>query len=330
MKIKIGILISFLLLVISCKNSTVKTPTRIVGNALGTTFSILYIDSENRVFESEIDSIFHSINKSLSTYIPTSDISKINAGDTTVTIDANFKEVFYKAEKIYKETDGIFDPTIGILVNAWGFGPGDEIENLDSLKIKELLKYVGFNKVSLTEGKVKKQYPEIYFDFNAIAKGFTVDILGRFLEHKDIQNYLVEIGGEVRARGKNFEKLWTIAIENPNFDGSRSFAKTISLDNQSIATSGNYRKYKIDENGKKYVHTINPKTGLANENNMLSASVIASLDCADVDGYSTSLMAMGFENAIEFLKEHQELTVFLIYLDKDNTIKTYQSKGINN
>ncbi len=301
------------------------------GNAIGTTFTIRYLDSGTIKFESTIDSLISALNKSVSTYIPTSYISRINTGDTTVVVDAIFEEVFTKSEKIYTETNGAFDPTIGILVNAWGFGPEDAVKNLDSAKIKELLKFVGFNKVSITNKRVKKLYPEIYFDFNAIAKGYLVDIIGRLLEQNAIENYLVEIGGEIRARGVNEKGIfWKIAIENPSVDFSRSFATVIQLNNESMATSGNYRKYRVSESGKKYVHTINTKTGYATERNLLSASVISKADCADVDGYATAFMAMGLEKTKAFLQKHTELKAFLIYADENGEIKTYKSKNFDN
>jgi len=301
------------------------------GNAIGTTFSIRYLDASKTNFEIKIDSLIKAINKSTSTYIPTSDISKINKGDTTVVVDSYFREVFEKSEKIYKESNGDFDPTIGVLVNAWGFGPEDRVENLDSIKIKELLKFVGFDKVKIENGKVVKQYPEIYFDFNAIGKGYLVDVVGRLFEQFQIKNYMVEIGGEIRARGVNEKNIpWRIAIENPNFDGSRSFATTIQLYDESMATSGNYRKYRVADDGQKYVHTINTKTGYASESNLLSASVIAKTDCADVDGYATAFMAMGLEKSQEFLKVHKELKAFLIYVDENGEMKTYKSENFDN
>jgi len=331
---KINILKNYIFLLlfigfVSCnKENTLKT---IEGNAIGTTFSIKYFDDSNTIFETKIDSIIKAVNKSVSTYIATSDISKINNGDTTVVIDAVFKEVFNKSSKIYVETDGIFDPTIGILVNAWGFGPEKQIENLDSVKIKELLKFVGFNKVSLVDGKIKKLYPEIYFDFNAIAKGSLVDEISKLFEANNILNYMVEIGGEIRARGINQNgEAWKIAIENPNIDGTRSFMTTIQLHNESMATSGNYRKYRIADDGKKYVHTINTKTGYAIESNLLSTSVISKSDCADVDGYATAFMSMGLEKSKAFLKAHGELKAFLIYADENGELQTFKSVNFDN
>ncbi len=295
------------------------------GDAIGTTFTIRYLNPDNKNLDIKIEDIIKKVNKSISTYIPTSDISKINKGDTSIVVDAYFKEVFSKSARIYKETKGEFDPTVGVLVNAWGFGPEKQIKNMDSTKVKELLKYVGFDKVSLKNNKISKQYPQTYFDFNAIAKGYLVDLVGRMFENNKIPNYMVEIGGEIRARGINqLGTPWRIAIENPNTDGTRSINTNIKLLNESIATSGNYRKFRIAKNGKKYVHTINPLTGFATPSNLLSASVISESDCADVDGYATAFMAMGFEKAKAFLKKHQELKAFLIYAD-NNKMKTYKT-----
>ncbi|MDO9138502.1 MAG: FAD:protein FMN transferase, partial [Lutibacter sp.] len=304
---------ALLLLFLSCESP--KNDLKVIeGNAIGTTFTVRYLDAGSNNYEFKIDSLIAAINKSASTYIPTSDLSKINKGDTSVFADANLQEVFIKSERIYRETDGAFDPTVGILVNAWGFGPEKPIENLDSLKIQELLKFVGFDKVKLLNGKIKKLYPEIYLDFNAIAKGYLVDMLSRMFEKNGIANYMVEIGGEIMARGQNEKGLpWKIAIENPNTDGTRSFATVIELKDESMATSGNYRKFKVKEDGTKYVHTINPKTGFAKESNLLSASVISKSDCADVDAYATAFMEMGFEKSKAFLKNHPELKAFLIY-----------------
>ncbi|MFK5958093.1 MAG: FAD:protein FMN transferase [Lutibacter sp.] len=319
-----------LFLFISCNESENKLKI-LKGNAIGTTFSIRYLSESNLTFEVKIDSLIQAINKSVSTYIPTSDISKINKGDTTVIVDHFFKEVFLKSEKIYKETNGEFDPTVGILVNAWGFGPEKPIKNLDATKIKDLLTFVGFNKVKLNNNNISKLYPEIYFDFNAIAKGYLVDVVGRLFEQYGIENYMIEIGGEIRARGVNqHEEFWRIAIENPNENGTRSFAITIQLHNESMATSGNYRKYRTDDDGNKYVHTINAKTGYATESNLLSASVISKSGCADADGYATAFMAMGLEKSKEFLKNHTELKVFLIYANEKGEMQTYKSASFNN
>ena len=317
---KIYLFLSILFL-ISCTKEPVKYQ-KLSGNAFGTTYNIIYKDSLNRSFEKQIDSLVYLVNKSMSIYLKNSDISKINKGDTTIVVDDYFKEVFIKSQRIFKETDGYFDPTVGILVNAWGFGPGKAIENLTDLKVDSLMQFVGFDKVKLAGRKIIKENPAIYFDFNAIAKGYGIDVIGRYFENQNCENYLIELGGEIRARGVNdLGDVWHVAIENPNTDGTRSIAEVVSLENKAMASSGNYRKFKIDKNGRKFVHTMNAKTGYAKASNLLAATVIADLDCADVDGYATSFMAMGFEKAKVFLEKHPELTAHLIYVDENGQTK---------
>jgi thiamine biosynthesis lipoprotein len=245
-------------------------------------------------------------------------------------VDPYFIEVFNKAGRISAESDNAFDPTIGILVNAWGFGPGPAIPDMDSLKVDSLMQTVGFYRLKLNRGKLIKPSPNTFLDFNAIAKGYGVDVIGRFLEGKGVQDYLVEIGGEIRARGVNEKgQPWKVAIEAPNFDGSRSFQTIIELNNESIATSGNYRKFKVDSiTGEKYAHTIDPRTGYPSKSNLLSASVIGSMDCANADGYATAFMAMGLLHAQAYLQNHKRMKAFLIYTDADGQIKTYKTSNL--
>jgi len=325
-----AILFLLVLNFISCKKDIDQHPIKLNGFAFGTTFKITYFSEEDQEFSKEMDSLFHLLNKSLSTYITTSDISKINQGDSSITVDSYFEEVYKKSLRIYNETNGIFDPTIGILVNAWGFGP-KKIDTLpNAAKVNELLNLVGFDKIELKDGRIIKKHDSIFFDFNAIAKGYAVDIASRYLESKNITDYLVEIGGEIRSRGINKRKNapWEMGIENPNFDGSRSINKIVNLNNASTATSGSYRKFKLDTvTGKKYAHILNAKTGYPVQNSLLSATVIAKLDCADVDGYATALMAMSFEDAISFLAKHPELKGFLIYSDVNGTLESYSTSN---
>jgi len=314
----------------SCEKEGQKEFKQLEGLALGTSFHITMDDGSGQVSESDIDSIIHAMNRSLSTYIPNSDISRINKGDTLVLVDELFQEVFEKSARIFIETDGAFDPTIGTLVNAWGFGPGDPIEDMGQKHVDSLLVFVGFQKLTMQNSRLIKMYPEMYLDFNANAKGFAVDVIGRFLEQQGVLNYLVEIGGEIRARGKNAKnKIWRVAIEKPNFDGSRSFQTIIALDNEAIATSGNYRKFKIDAStGEKYAHTIDTKTGYPSKSNLLSASVIGEIDCADVDAYATAFMAMGLEKTKAFLNQHNELKAFLIYGDENGALQTFTTNNL--
>jgi thiamine biosynthesis lipoprotein len=324
-KIKKLILSLTMVIIINSCSKIKPKENNLEGSVFGTSFHITYLDKNDIDYSLQIDSLFQLVNHSLSTYDPNSDISKINNGDSTIIVDAYFKEVYTKAKRIYNETGGVFDPTIGVLVNAWGFGPGKEFEKLNDKNIKELLFLVGYNKVKLIDGRVMKQQARIFLDYNAIAKGYGIDIISRFIESKAIKNYMVEIGGEVRVRGKNGKNnFWRIGIEEPNFNGTRSLQQVVQLKNESMATSGNYRKFKIDAvTGQKYAHTIDTKTGYTAKRDVLSASVISSIDCADVDGYATAFMAMGFEKTKTFVKSHPELKVFLIYLDENGETKSY-------
>lgn len=323
---KKSLLLFLTVLLFSCSTKKETQIIKYEGFVFGTTYHITLVTEQKTDYQKAIDSLFFLVNKSLSTYIPTSDISKINSGDSTIIVDALFTEVFQKSKRIFKETDGYFDPTVGNLVNAWGFGPKDSKQEMDSVEVQKMMQFVGLDKVQLNNGVIQKQFKEIYLDFNSIAKGFGIDVVGRFFEGNNIQNYLVEIGGEIRARGKNKkENYWKVAIEKPNTDGTQSFLTAIQLENASMATSGNYRKFRITKEGKKQVHTVNPKTGFAKESNLLSASVIAASDCADVDAYATAFMAMGFEQTKEFLKKHNALKVVLIYLNKKNSIEEYRN-----
>lgn len=320
------LLLLFAVLLFSCSSKKETQIIKYEGFVFGTTYHITLVTEQKTDYQKSIDSLFFLVNKSLSTYIPTSDISKINSGDSTIIVDALFAEVFQKSKRIFKETDGYFDPTVGNLVNAWGFGPRDTKQEMDSLEVQGMMQFVGLDKVQLKNGVIQKQFKEIYLDFNSIAKGFGIDVVGRFFESNNIQNYLVEIGGEIRARGKNKKgNYWKVAIEKPNTDGTQSFLTAIQLENASMATSGNYRKFRITKEGKKQVHTVNPKTGFAKESNLLSASVIATSDCADVDAYATAFMAMGFEKTKEFLKKYKTIKVVLIYLNKENSIEEYKN-----
>ena len=310
-------------LFIACSPEQKKDPIVLKGNVFGTTYKITYLDSDVNYQES-IDSLYTEINNSVSTYIPNSDISKINKGDSTIVVDAIFKEVFEKSKEIYFETDGYFDPTVGNLVNAYGFGPENSITEFTDEELAQQMKFVGLDKVELVNGKIKKGYPEIYLDFNSIAKGFALDIVARFLESKKQQNYLIEIGGEIRAKGlKDNGESWLIKLVNP-VDVEFGYKK-INLSNKSMATSGNYRKFRVADDGTKFVHTVNPLTGKAFESNLLSASVITKTDCADADAYATAFMAMGLEKTKQFLEKNKDVQVILIYFNENNTLQEYST-----
>ncbi len=299
------------------------------GGALGTSYNITYLLPREMDLQKDIDSVFSAVNHSLSTYQTDSDISRINKGDTTVVIDQMFKDVFVLSKEIHTLTNGYFDPTVGVLVNAWGFGPGQEII-MDSIRVDSLLDYVGFNKVSLTEtNQIKKQHAAIYFDFNAIAKGYAIDRLAVLLDQKGIQDYLVEVGGEVVAKGENRikEKQWTVGIEDPRDELNRTLKAVVQLKDRAMASSGNYRKFRVDEKtGKRYVHTIDPKTGYTKNSNVLGATVLANT-CAKADAYATAFMAMDLDDSIKLLVQQKEIEAYIIYLDTDGSIKEFVTDG---
>lgn len=321
----------FLLIILfsSCKKQENLKDFTLKGFVFGTTYKITYLQASKN-YQQQIDSLFLKMNQSLSNYLPTSDISKINKGDTTIVIDDYFLEVFNKSKRIYTETNGFFDPTVGNLVNAWGFGSKNQKLNLTDDEVVKQMDLVGLNKIVLENRKIIKENSEMYLDFNSIAKGYGIDVIARFLEGENIDNFLVEIGGEIRTKGfKEANKPWSIKLVDPLNSKENTGFKIINLSNKSMATSGNYRKFRIAENGKKYVHTINPKTGYATESNLLSASVIASLDCADVDAYATAFMAMGLEKTKEFLNKKNDLKVILIFTDSNGNLNEYSTYTYN-
>ncbi|MCX2719233.1 FAD:protein FMN transferase [Lentiprolixibacter aurantiacus] len=299
------------------------------GGALGTSYSITYLSSESLNFQEEIDSVFQVVNQSMSTYWPESDISRINRGDSTIVVDDMFREVFELSKEVHEKTQGYFDPTVGVLVNAWGFGPGRGME-LDSAKVDSLLQYVGFDKVSLTqEGRVRKEDPAIRFDFNAIAKGYAIDRLALMLDNNGIENYLVEVGGEIVARGENKikDKPWVLGIDDPQVEEGRRLKVALELTDAALASSGNYRKFRIDSiTGEKYVHTIDPKTGFTRNSKVLSASVIAPA-CAEADAFATAFMAMDLEDSRAILEREKQLEAYLIYLDEAQEVQEFVTEG---
>lgn len=321
---------SFLVVIlfISCdKTSDFYT---IQGEAQGSTYSIKYISHKELVTKFQIDSLLNVFDLSLSTYRPDSKISKINNGDSTLVVDAFFEETFKASKQIFEETNGLFDPTVGVLVNAYGFGPNKKQENLSQKQIDSLLTFVGFNKVSLNSNKtISKKHPETYFDFNAIAQGYAVDIVADFLKSKGIENLIVEIGGEIVAKGSNTidNKNWTIGIDDPvQSQTTRTLITKIKIKDLGMATSGNYRKVITDSiTGEKFVHTINPKTGKPQKGKILSATVLTN-SCKMADGYATAFMVMDIEKSLEFLKNKPNLYVFFIYVDEKGSVQQYKNK----
>jgi len=295
------------------------------GFAQGSTYSVVY---ENRKstdpgeLKNKVEKILQDFDMSLSVYKDSSIISKINRNEEVVP-DSFFTEVFRKSVTISEMTNGAFDITVGPLVRAWGFGP-DSHKTFNELNRDSLMKLIGMSKVSLVNGHIIKTDPHICLDVNAIAQGFSVDVICRLLDRIGIRNYLVEIGGEVRAKGKKAGNLWRIGIDKPvdnNFSPGQTLQAIIKISDKALATSGNYRKFYV-ENGIKYSHEIDPKTGYPARNTLLSTSIIAD-ECATADGIATACMVMGKDKTIEFLKFHPEFEAYLIYSDESGNFQTW-------
>lgn len=318
------ILLLLCLSIVSCKQELKNT--KVSGPIFGTFYEVTFASQSNETYQKQFDSLFFIINKSMSNYQANSDISKLNK-NKTVTVDNHFVKVFNASKQLYRETEGVFDPTIGKLVNAWDFGSEKPIAKLDSIKIDSLKHYVGFNRVGLVENSVKKN-KGAFIDFNAIAKGYAVDVIGEFLESKAIKNYMVNIGGELRTKGINIDKQssWTVGVENPNFDGTQSTNTILELKDKAMATSGTYRKFKVDENGNRYAHIINTKTGYPSKTNILSVSIITDT-CMLADGYATALQAMGVIDAKIFLINHPELKAYIIFENEEQEFEVLDING---
>jgi len=300
------------------------------GFTQGTIYQIKYESPSKGVhYEKEIIQLLDDFSASLSIYLPNSLISRINKNDTTIVMDDYFRTVFYKSVEVNKASEGVFDITVAPLVNLWGFGFTSNRPDLNPNKIDSLLQFVGMDKIRIEGDQVVKDSPGVMLDVNAIAKGYSVDVVANFLKGKGCRNYLVNIGGEIVAKGVNTSgHLWHTAIEKPvdNAWLGESKQAMVRLNNRAMATSGNYRRFhEID--GKKYGHTFNAKTGYPAMHNLLSVTIVAD-DCITADAWATVCLASGLEKSIQTLKQHPELDALLIYSDEKGNYKIYQTEGM--
>lgn len=283
------------------------------GYIFGTIYNITYQNDKD--LNAEIVAKLNKVDASMSAFNKQSVVSRINRNET-VTVDPMFEEVFRLAEDVSKETGGAFDITVAPLVNAWGFGFKNGVKPTRHA-IDSIRSLVGYQKVSLKNGQIRKADPRVMLDFSAIAKGYGSDVVARFLRQQGINNFMVEIGGEVITSGINDKRLpWRIGVTKPTDDSlsvNQELQTVLNLTDKAMATSGNYRKFYY-KNGKKYAHTIDPKTGYPVQHNILSATVIAR-DCATADAYATSFMVLGLDGARKILDRHPELMAYLIYSD---------------
>ena len=306
-------IISFLsLLLISC-NVDSSNYKRIQGDAFGTTYQVIVeSESNSSKIKQSIDSIFEVVNNSMSTYRSNSIISKVNQSQNPVKVDSHFIEVFKKSKDIWKLSNGYFDPTAGSIVNLYGMGPNNKLQSINEYKIDSVMQYVGLEKVYLNQQNfIVKTDENVYIDFNAIAKGYSVDLIKDLLININSNNFLIEVGGELITMGVNEKnKKWKVAIQNPV--DLNSYYSEITLDGMSLATSGNYRKFRIDsETGVRYAHIVNPINGQSMSNNILSASVIAN-SCIEADAWATSLMLMDPMEAVEIINNIVDIEVLIL------------------
>ncbi|GJM32902.1 MAG: FAD:protein FMN transferase [Saprospiraceae bacterium] len=325
------------------KSASATDPTvKLEGKTMGTYYQVTYLDLQGRDFQTDIDQLLEDINQEVSTYIESSTISRINQADTSYTwpeeVDSSglvhFMHNFEVAKKIFKLSQGNFDPTVMPLVNYWGFGYTEKkpVTEVDRKMIDSLITYVGFDKVVVSQKNnrfyLRKEAPGVQLDFSACAKGYGVDDVARLLESKGIVNYLVDIGGEARAKGQSPRgDHWKIGINVPQEDAATDDIQVaIPLVNQAVATSGNYRNF-YEVNGVKYSHTINPKTGFPERSTLLSASVFAK-DCITADAFATAFMVMGYEKAKEMATRLPELEAYFIFSQQDGSLQTDYTKGL--
>lgn len=296
------------------------------GLVFGTMYKITYQSDEN--LKNEIEAELEKVNQSLSPFSKESVITHINQ-NTDLTADSLFTYVFQLAKQISEETHGAFDITVAPLVNAWGFGFKNATQ-IDSLTIDSIRQFVGIDKVRMENGKVIKDDPRLMLDCSAIAKGFGVDCVARLFDRKDIKNYMIDIGGELVMKGENAQmNTWRIGINKPIDDSlavNQELQTILEISNAGMATSGNYRNFYYKD-GKKYAHTIDPRTGYPVQHNILSSTVVAK-DCATADAYATSFMVLGLDSAKAVCNAHPELDAYFIYSKDNGETGVYFTEGM--
>lgn len=317
---KIILFLTALFALTACKDPEIVT---LSGKTMGTTYHIKYIDNGSVTQNKDqahagIEAILKDVNAKMSTYDPNSELSRFNQSQITgqpIEISKDLATVMQEAIRLNQVTQGALDVTVGPVVNLWGFGPEKRPERQPSAEqLAERKAWIGLDKLKFSQSAdhfyLEKTIPQLYIDLSSIAKGFGVDQVAEYLEHIQVADYMVEIGGEIRTKGKNPEgKNWQIAIEKPTFDGSRAVEQVIGLDNMAMATSGNYRIY-FEQDGQRFAHEIDPKTGMPIQHHLASITVLHPSSMT-ADGLSTGLFVLGEQKALE-IAEQQGLAVFLI------------------
>lgn len=297
------------------------------GNTQGTYYAItLYADVDTSIICNGIDSLLEYMDKTASLYNDSSLICQINRNDSNIELNDLFIKIFNRSMEISQETQGAFDITVGNLVRAWGFAR-EKGQEPNEQALDSLIELTGYSKIALINNHIQKERPNISIDLNAIAQGCTSDLIAEYFISKGIKNFLIDVGGEVRASGQKPDgTAWVIGIEKPESAISeREIQQKVSIGDLSIATSGSYRKF-IVKDGIVYSHTIDPISGYPTHSQLLSVSVIAKT-CMDADAYATAFMVMGLKRSLIFLKSHPELQAYFISADKNGSFEITYTEG---
>jgi thiamine biosynthesis lipoprotein len=329
MKFRCFLFLAILLWISSCKPVSKGEYYPVQGFTQGTTYSITYQHPTLSDLHEEIDSILRVFDSSLSSYDSTSIISSVNINAPNVLTDSMFRTVFRESSRVYQVTGGAFDITLAPLINAWGFGPGQQ-QDVDSALVDSLLQYVGMDKISLVGDRVLKTNPHVRLNVNAIAQGYSVDVVASYLEDLGCKNYMVEIGGEIKTRGMNPKgNFWRIGVDRPELGSmipGKQLQVIISMHNRSLATSGNYRKF-YEKDGVMITHSIDPATGYPKASNLLSVSILTD-KCMTADAYATACMVMGLEKAKVFIENQRGVDAYFIYGDEFGNYQVWHTDGI--
>ncbi len=325
---RICLFFAAILIVTACSQPTDVQEHSYSGYAQGSTYTIKLIGPRTEGLEHPIDSILKAVDASMSTYQKTSLISAINVGDTFYEVDPIFKRVLNRSLEIATETQGKFDPTVGPLVDLWGFGK-ERTVTVDSSMVDSAMNLVGYPLIQIEGDRVKIPKGS-RIDFNAIAQGFTVDLIAEYVENLGCHRYMIEVGGELRVKGLNTKgHPWKIGVDKPaeQMDEKDRFQIILDLKDIALATSGNYRKFWVDENtGVKYAHTINPITGYTARNTLLSVTILANT-AMDADAYATACMVMGLEQSVTFIDSKPDLEAYFIYSNEQGEWRVIQTEG---
>ncbi len=306
--------------------------SRVSGEAMGSYYRITYLGGRVDSLQEKVDSLLEAYNQELSPWVEGSTISRFNRSQRGVSLakTAHFRSNLDLAEEVVEATGGAYDPTVAPLVKYWGFGTGDKrtSRDVDTVQLNAIQQLVGFGQLSFSGDSLIKQQPGVQLDLNASAKGYGVDLISALLDSLDRPNHLIDIGGEMRAGGTKNGRPWRVAIRLPEEDAAEiASAGTLPLEKgRAIATSGNYLNfYEVD--GEKYSHTINPRTGYVERNNLLSASVLAD-DCATADAYATACMVLGPEEAMQLIEGHPELDGYFLVRGTNDSLEIITTTGL--